>query len=174
MSKHPQQYVYVLEGPGQAKIGCSTFVDERTRNQKSEGDVLRVWHRPHDARAVEKTAHDIVGASPVVGTHEWFAISGAKAIEAVEKAIAKCDAGYARKAAGIQQKVRLASDRQNFAKLKRAIIEGYDAADAPGASPEVAATKNMYGFMVGILNEIEDGVPFNEMVLSDLETQPRR
>lgn len=175
MAKHPQQYVYVLDGGERgSKIGSSTFVRERTRNQQGDGKFVRAWHRPHDAREVEKVAHDILGRDVRHGAMEWFSVPASKAIEVVEKAIFKCDQGFKRRGQSAQASIRSKQRRDNYKKIKRAVIEGYDAACAADATPDVTATKNMYGFMIGIFNEIEDGVPAREIFLGDLETQPRR
>lgn len=87
-------YVYVCRTPDGIKIGASKNVPQRMKWVR--GEALRVWHRPDDAHRVEYNALRLVGVKAKRGS-EWFDIPAEQAIEAVEAAIERVEAGTALK-----------------------------------------------------------------------------
>lgn len=82
---------------GILKVGVSRIPEARLGGLQSGMPhplrLVRIWERPHgDARRVERTAHRLLAAHRQ-GNTEWFKVSEADAIAAIEKA---CDAADAR------------------------------------------------------------------------------
>lgn len=97
-------YVYVArDGAGIYKIGA-TCNPERRALDLGYGDysvtrpvtIVAKWHRPSDARDVERTALWLMDAEPVRGL-EWFSVDSAIVLETVAKAIVLVDNGRGRK-----------------------------------------------------------------------------
>lgn len=86
-SKSP--YVYVAHGRHGHKIGISG--NPQWRMAGIRGKLIRKWHLPGKSRAVERTAHSILGVHRTVG--EWFDVPKAVAIEAVTVAIQRVAEG---------------------------------------------------------------------------------
>ncbi len=92
--------VYVIGGDGgSVKVGFSRNVKKRLGNIKSNSGrpglrVVYMTRNHHDAKMVEKAAHEILSPHRISG--EWFDVTESQAILAIHDAEAQvCDVGEA-------------------------------------------------------------------------------
>ena len=99
-------YVYVIQGREWTKIGISECPKRRFNDLRFAGAValVRVWHRPTDARIVEHTARFLIWPQFRHYGREWFTVSAKEAVRAVSRAIAYVDGGNPMIPPGLQKK----------------------------------------------------------------------
>lgn len=99
MTRHRPSDVYVIGGDGgPTKIGVSSKPTSRVLTLQSEHkrklQVIATCHRPYgDAFLVERMAHGLLAEKRLHG--EWFDVTVGQAVEALNLAISKVDAGAA-------------------------------------------------------------------------------
>lgn len=90
-------YVYVATNKVESKVGRSIDPVERRKGIKGRQShlsrvvLVKTWHRPTDANAIEWLAKQHLQHARLPGTVEWFAVLERDAIEAVEQAIRRVE-----------------------------------------------------------------------------------
>jgi hypothetical protein len=96
MKRAASVWVYVLDQRhGPVKVGCSTDPERRASELRYMANgplsLAECFHRPDDARQVEWLAHWLLRESRAAHL-EWFNVSAAAAVAAVQRAIQMVDA----------------------------------------------------------------------------------
>jgi hypothetical protein len=116
------EYVYVMRGAKQAhKVGIAVNPQKRLSELRGAGaiEVVKTWHRPKDARAVEYHVRQILEPLRSGPSFEWFDAPVDALIIAVETAIQMVECGKAIQSPTVKLRARAAAREKFWTEWRR-------------------------------------------------------